>query len=600
MNTRATIRAAAVQFHTGTDISENLKTTLRMLDQAAEIHPDLVVLPEFCNHLSWYDGPEHCAEVSAALDGPFLQAVADKAREKGFYVVVNCTVRRASGEVTGSSLLYSPEGQLLADNTKQIYIGHENDFLRKADSPAPIVDTPIGRLGMYACMDGVINEPPRTLSLRGAQVLCNSVNSFASDEGSLHIPVRAPENRVFIVAANKVGPLVPEALLGAVSTATGIPEKHLYGSGESQIVAPDGTVLACASKDREEVVYADITPASADVKLRPDGTDVFTARRPELYRAIAEDPSTQAYPQWLGADQLAAALVTVPGAAAFEDAGGIIERACEELSRAAAGGVRLIGLSPLLGAGLIAQNLPSAVAAATKIIERLADVCRANSAHPVHAATALPLATAAGVHQYCAVLIGAEGLIAAQAQVHHSERFAWSAPARGFEPVELPFCRLGLVTSDDSIYPETFRLLALAGVDTAVVPLEPLEDWELRTGLLERSAENRINLLAPAMTLPDGTSPFGQSFATALQREFTVMTEWKERPFEGLLSEPEIYTLPARESLLPVTLYPACAANKEVSRNTDLLRNRPWELCGPIAENASGVATPAVPQCEVL
>ena len=185
MNHKATIRAAAVQFHAGADIDENLSTTLRMLDKAAEVKPDLVVLPEFCNHLSWYDGPEHCAEVSVTLDGPFLRAVAEKAKEKNFYVVVNCTVLRENGDVTGSSLLYSPEGELLGDNTKQIYIGHENDFLKKAEAPGPIVDTPVGRLGMYACMDGVINEPPRTLSLRGAQVLCNSVNSFAGDEGSL-------------------------------------------------------------------------------------------------------------------------------------------------------------------------------------------------------------------------------------------------------------------------------------------------------------------------------------------------------------------------------------------------------------------------------
>ena len=588
MNAKATIRAAAVQFHAGTDIEKNLNTTLRMLDKAAEVNPDLVVLPEFCNHLSWYDGPEHCAEVSVTLEGSFLRAVADKAREKGFFVVVNCTVLRDNGDVTGSSLLYSPEGELLADNTKQIYIGHENDFLKAADTPAPIVDTAVGRLGMYACMDGVINEPPRTLSLRGAQVLCNSVNSFASDEGSLHIPVRAPESRVFIVAANKVGPLVPEALLGAVSAATGIPEKHLYGSGESQIVAPDGTVLACASRDQEEVVWADIEPAAADNKQRPDGTDVFACRRPALYQAIAQDPAGQHYAPWLGAESLASSLISVPAAPALSDALVSAQRAAEEVSAAVSRGAVLIGLSPLLGAELIASDVPAAAAEAEKIVAQLAAATA-----DTYVATALPMARAQGGYQYCAVLIGSDGIVAAQPQVHRSERFAWSELAAGFEPVDLPFTRLGLVTSDDSIYPETFRLLALAGVDTAVVPVEPLEAWELRTGLLERSAENRINLLAPAVPGVDGSSPLGMSFATALQREFTVMTQWKERPFEGLLSEPEIYPMAAGDSHLDVTLYPACAENKEVSRNTDLVRNRPWALCGPIAAVSSEKRAPA-------
>src|SRR5262245_19027825 len=118
-------------------------------------------------------------------------------------------------------------------------------------------------------MDGVICETPRALALRGAQILCNSLNSFALDEASLHVPVRAAENRVFVVAAIKVGPLIPPALLGPVSTATGIPKHHLHGAGESQIVAADSTVLARASRDREEVIIAEIALAEADDMRRP-------------------------------------------------------------------------------------------------------------------------------------------------------------------------------------------------------------------------------------------------------------------------------------------------------------------------------------------
>ena len=43
-------------------------------------------------------------------------------------------------------------------------------------------------------------------------------------------------------------------------------ENYCNGAGESQVVAPDGTVLARASLDKEEVVFADIQPALADDK----------------------------------------------------------------------------------------------------------------------------------------------------------------------------------------------------------------------------------------------------------------------------------------------------------------------------------------------
>ena len=36
-------------------------------------------------------------DVSVTLDGPFLAAIADKARALGCHVVVNCTVQRADG-----------------------------------------------------------------------------------------------------------------------------------------------------------------------------------------------------------------------------------------------------------------------------------------------------------------------------------------------------------------------------------------------------------------------------------------------------------------------------------------------------------------------
>ncbi len=270
------IKAAAAQLHAGSDIDTNLASCLRVLDKAAAEKPDLVVLPEFCNHLSWYDDADHCYRVSLQLDGDFLKAIANKAREIQAYVVIGVTLQRDGGKVSGSNLLYSPEGELLGLSDKQVLIGHENDFLERATEPGAVIDTELGRLGLYMCMDGVINETPRCLALRGADIMLNSLNSFAPDEGNLHIPVRAAENKVFVVAANKIGPLVPEAMMEGISAATNIPVEFLNGAGESQIVAPDGTVLAMAQTREEEVVFAEIDVAQARSKQRPDGTAKLT------------------------------------------------------------------------------------------------------------------------------------------------------------------------------------------------------------------------------------------------------------------------------------------------------------------------------------
>lgn len=555
------VRVAVAQFHVGADVAHNLASCLKWLERASECEPDLVVLPEFCNHLSWYDDKQHCFDVSVPVDGPFLKAIAAKAAELGIHVVVNCTVQRDGGEATGSSLLYSAQGELLADNTKQIYIGHENDFLTRARCEGPVVDTSLGRVGLYACMDGVINETPRCLALNGTQLMLNSLNSFATDEASLHIPARAAENKVYVVAANKVGPLVPEAMVEGISQATGIPTRFLSGAGESQIVAPSGEVLAMASLDKEEYVYADIDVTAADDKRRPDGTDIFHSRRPALYAGISQDPAGQALPVMNGVAELATAVVSLPADAALEEIVASVEEAI-------AGGTNLVALPPRLGPG---SDLAAAALAGEQLVTALAAVCG-----DAIVTTSIVRGVGEGQYQHCAIALGSGGVVLSQGQIHNSKRYAWSELADGIVTADLPFGRLAVVTSDDSLYPETFRLLAMAGVEVAAVPLSPLEDWELATGLLERSAENRINLLVA----PD-TEAHGPGFITELQTDFTVMTPWLEREFDGLLSQP-IWHRAGEEPILRATVRPANAAHKVVSRNTDLLAGRPWELSAAI------------------
>ncbi len=567
-----TVRVAAVQFGAGADVDANLKTALRMLDEAAKVKPDLVVLPEFSNHLSWYENKEHCYQVSSALDGPWLKAISDKAKQHKMYVVVNVTLQRPGGLATGTSLLYGRDGKLLGENDKQVLMGHENDFLEKAKVQGPIIETDIGRLGMYACMDGVINETPRGLGLRGAQILCNSLNSFALDEASLHVPVRAAENRVFIVAANKIGPLIPEALLEPVSQATSIPVRFLSGAGESQILAPDGKVLAMASLDKEQVVYADIDPTLADVKLRPDGTDVFKARRPPIYSALAQQPSAQRQ-YTVGAESAVVAVFqpSAVGEAAIAEAAAAVREAGKQ-------GVRLLTLPEMfcfeqgrthdpVGGALISER---AVTALTNACKEAGDIC---------VATSLVVKEQTGLY-HSGVVINKTGILLAQGQLHRSERHAWSKLADAIKIEPLPWARLALVVGDDAIYPETFRLASLQNAEVVALPFTLLERWEVDTGLLERSAENRVCVIAA--TRP---TSFGASLITTLWQDFTIMTPWKTRPFDGHISYPIVTRASAKAGLCISTIHPAHAQNKFVSKSTDVVDGRPWQLLDGIVKS---------------
>ncbi|BCY12865.1 nitrilase-related carbon-nitrogen hydrolase [Actinoplanes sp. L3-i22] len=521
-------RVAAAQIEAGQDVAANLAACLRVIDAAAAQQAQLIVLPEFCNHLSWYPSRARARELATRPGDPFLTAIADRARRHQIWIKINVTFAYAGGRTGGTNLLLDPYGEIVARCDKQTLMGAENDFLDPAVTEGPIVDTPLGRLGMYACMEGVISEVTRGLALRGAQVLLNSLNSFALDEADLHIPVRAAENKVWVVAANKVGPLLPRDELPAIAERLGVPPEWLHGAGESQIVAPDGTVVAKAPRTGEHVIVADIEPARADDKRRPDGTDLLATRRPELYTPIADPPVGRRRPP--GAAELAVAVVRGPG-----------------LVRAAADqGARLIVLPERTGD-------PTTIAEALNGTEsRVVTTVVDND-----------------VHQ--GILISADGIVARQPQLHAGGR-----AGKVIVPIDLAWGRLAIVVGDDALYPETFRLAALADVDVVAVPCRAQEPWELALGLPERAAENRLNVVV--------STPLDQPAAIlAMSPDFTLWTAW-QGPFTGRISTPVRTDVPAGVPLGTATVAPAQAANRMVSRQTDLVDGRPWRLAGALID----------------
>ena len=562
-----TVRVAACQFGAGADVDANLATALRMIDRAAATGAGLIVLPEFCNHPSWYSDPDHAWRVAVELDGRFLGAIADRARQHGVWVMANATVRRGDRRITDTNVLFDDGGRRLATSDKHVLMGGERIHISPGEVTSKIIESPFGRLGMYSCMDGVINETPRCLALRGAQVLLNSLNSFALDEASLHVPVRAAENRVFVVAAEKVGPLLPEHVLPEVATALGVDGRWLQGAGESQVVAPDGTVLAIAARTGEAVVVADIDPTMADDKRRPDGTDVFRARRPELYGAIGRAP---------GDPPVHSTVESVPVAAVQA---GDVDELVAAVADAVAGGALLVVL-PELAAGAV-DDVGDAARDATALVARLTTV--AGDAHLVTSVTSVG---DDGV-SHTGVVVDRDGVCFEQRQLHDVARHPWvTRLGDSLATLELPWGRLAVVVGDDSLYPETFRLAALQGTEVVALPFTVVERWELSTGLVERAAENRVNVVAASRWTDAG----GSAIVTS-QRDFTLWTAW-ERPFAGSINMPDVRRADATTMVLSGVVHPAATANRLVSRGTDVVDGRPWRLVDAITSPPAPVGAP--------
>ncbi len=550
-------RVTAVQFGVGTDVAENLKTCLRMIDEAAKVSPNFIVLPEFCNHCAIYESQEYADNVALDLDGEFLKAIAAKAILHNTYIKINVTIKKLNDKPTVSNLLYSPEGKLVGRADKQVLMGNENVNCSRAETAGDVVETEFGKVGMYCCADGLLMETTRLLAVRGAKLLLNSLNSFAEDEASLHIPVRAAENNVFVVASCKVDYLVPKEILAGFAEKMKIKPEALQGAGESQIVSPNGTVLAKAKRKGEDVVFADIDLDEANPK------EFLKNRRPELYTQIAEKPRERNLNK--GVESVKVAV-------------------CQNLEKAFKTDAKIVVLPEIymsyfgrydsekdfdleqISNSVVIDGIVKNLAGTDKII--ITSFCEKTKDGLAHVG----------------YLISKDGIVFKQKQLHKSNRHSWITDyGDKFETFETKFGRVAIIIGEDALYPETFRLAAYQNAEVIAVPFSVSNDWETRFGFLERSVENRVSIIV-AVRQNAGLEKYGKSLITTISKDFTLWTEWKNRPFDGNINYPIVHWSRANGTMLEAEIYPANSENRFVSKGTDVVDGRAWWLLGDLAK----------------
>jgi predicted amidohydrolase len=124
------------------------------------------------------------------------------------------------------------------------------------------------------CFDWIYPEAARALSLKGADVIAVPSNLILPWCQRAMV-IRAVENRVYTVVANRHG-----------TEARGGGQEALTFTGGSQIVAPDGEILASLGADEDGDASAEVDPAEArDKRVTPEN-DILADRRPSFYRTL--------------------------------------------------------------------------------------------------------------------------------------------------------------------------------------------------------------------------------------------------------------------------------------------------------------------------
>jgi len=243
----------------------------RAIEMMGSERADLWVLPElFSTGYLFVSREELMGLAEPVPEGPTTQALLDFSRKANATVVAGLA-ERAGDKVYNAAVIVGPAG-LIGRYRKIHLFGKEKLWFDPGDLPLEPMDLGGVKIGVMICFDHFFPEAARTLALRGAQILCHPANLVLPGMGQLSMRVRAMENRVFAVTANRIG---GEARGG----------KELRFTGESQIVSPEGAVLLRASPEGEEVGVVEIDPEKALDKRVTRYNDLFADRRPEFYGA---------------------------------------------------------------------------------------------------------------------------------------------------------------------------------------------------------------------------------------------------------------------------------------------------------------------------
>src|SRR6202048_3733428 len=238
--------------------------------------------PYFCaeQQTRWYELTERVP------NGATVTRMQKPAKKQQMVLVVPIYEVEMPGVYYNTAAVIDADGRYLGKYRKH-HIPHchpgfwEKFYFTPGDLGYPVFDTKFAQVGVYICYDRHFPEGARALGLNGAEIVFNpsaTVAGLSEYLWELEQPAHAVANGYFIGAINRVG-LEPPWNIG-----------EFYG--KSYYCTPRGKIIAQASRDKDEVVVADL-----DLDMIAEVRKVwqfFRDRRPDSYGPLTEQSRSSA------------------------------------------------------------------------------------------------------------------------------------------------------------------------------------------------------------------------------------------------------------------------------------------------------------------
>lgn len=255
---------------------------VEFIEKAAKAGVQMLCLQEL------FYGPYFCAEqkpkwysmVERIPDGPTTKLMQELAKKHEMVIVVPIYEEEITGVYYNTAAVIDADGTYLGKYRKhhipQVDPGFwEKFYFKPGNLGYPVFKTRYATIGVYICYDRHFPEGARVLGLNGAEIVFNpsaTVAGLSEYLWELEQPAHAVANGYYVGAINRVGTEAPWNI------------GEFYG--KSYFCNPRGKIIAQASRDKSELVVADL-----DLDMIKEVRSVwqfFRDRRPESYGPLVQ------------------------------------------------------------------------------------------------------------------------------------------------------------------------------------------------------------------------------------------------------------------------------------------------------------------------
>jgi N-carbamoylputrescine amidase len=281
-------RVALIQMSCSPDTGANLAKAVARVREAALAGARLICLPELFRAQYFCQREDHALFATAeSIPGPSTAALSEVVREHQLVVIASLFERRAPGLYHNTAATLD-HASTAPDNIAAIYrkmhipddpLYYEKFYFTPGDLGFMATSTSEGRVGTLVCWDQWYPEAARITALKGAETLFfpTAIGWHPSEKAEFGDRqydawqtiqrAHAIANGVFVCAVNRVGHEHGDVLHNGVSMpgpGDHTPQSGLEFWGGSFIADPFGRIIAKASHDKEEILYADLDPAEVE------------------------------------------------------------------------------------------------------------------------------------------------------------------------------------------------------------------------------------------------------------------------------------------------------------------------------------------------